>query len=258
MLLVTFSGLDASGKSTHVALTAEYLGQRGYCVYVLETAHLSAGGLLLLVRNTVQLLTRKVRRTRRSQPLLRGETARHTAGATTRSRRGQWAACVARFIVYPLDCVALFLGLCVLSVLGYTAIICDRYVYDKMVNIASPTGRLGRLMRRLSRKPDLAVLLAATPVAVRRRREEYGERDYAVRYAGYRQLIIEGWELTPLPSVTIEETQHRVEQALDDLLFRHVTATSRNTLYSDVRGGSGDSLRGTGRVPTLGRRCPIR
>lgn len=38
MLLVTFSGLDGSGKSTHAARTAKYLAEREYCVHVLATA----------------------------------------------------------------------------------------------------------------------------------------------------------------------------------------------------------------------------
>ena len=225
MLLVTFSGLDASGKSTQVALTAEYLKQQGHRVCVLEPAHLSFGGSLLHARSTLQSLFKTLNPAPGPRSPEQQDTRRHTAPLTARKRRSVWAVRTVRFILYPLDCMRLSIRMQVLSLRGFTVIVCDRYVYDTIVNLACPTGWFGRVLRLLSRKPDLAFLLDASPDLVQRRRKERSANDCAVHYAAYQHLVNAGWELTPLPHRTIKSTQNRIRQALDDQAIHPITAT---------------------------------
>ncbi|UCC30339.1 MAG: hypothetical protein JSU86_19330 [Phycisphaerales bacterium] len=134
-----------------------------------------------------------------------------------------------RLIVYPLDCLALFLSIRALHWLGYTAVVCDRYVYDKMANLPNANGTLGRLMCRLAPSPDVAFLIDTLPEVARRRREEHDASYYVAKYAGYRRLISSRRELTLIPSTTIEETQEAVEHVLDAQAARQPIAIAYRT-----------------------------
>lgn len=228
MLLVTFSGLDGSGKSTHVLRTVKHLERRGYRVYTFATAHLSAAGLVTFVRH---LLGRRRRVNPPSRGLFpftrsfKGRSARaaHSQSLTdnplqTAEHRWRNRAVLARsWIIYPFDCLVLSIWVRFVALLGYTAIVCDRYIYDKIVNLPDPDCSLQRLMLRLSPKPDLAFLLDVPPETARQRRPEHEAGYYVSRHTGYRRLLTMECGLTPVPAMTIEETQRRLESALDAL-----------------------------------------
>ena len=229
MLLITFSGLDGSGKSTHVARTADYLSRRGYRVGVLPAARISAGGILVVASHILQRLTPRARQVKKQGTSAQPRCRTYAAGPAVRPGWRQRAVSLTRLIVYPLDCLALFLWIRLLHWRGYTAVVCDRYIYDKMANLPAPNGSLGRLMCRLAPKPRVAFLIDTLPEVARRRREEHDASYYAVKYAGYRQLISTRRELTSIPSTTIEETQEAVERVVDAYIARQPIAFAYRT-----------------------------
>lgn len=215
MLLITFSGLDGSGKSTHVACTADYLSRRGYRAVALPTARISAGGIPVVASHILRRLSPTMRQAKKHTTSAQSQQRAYAVGPAVRPGWRQRAVSLTRLIVYPLDCLALLLSIRVLHWLGYTAVVCDRYVYDKMANLPKPSGALGRLMCRLAPRPDVAFLIDTLPEVARRRREEHDAGYYVAKYAGYRRLISTGCELTSIRSTTIQETQEAVEHVLD-------------------------------------------
>ncbi len=229
MLLVTFSGLDGCGKTTHVARTASYLTEQGWRVRSLATARISAGGMLSRLRET-----RKRRRsgsfadsnrrrhgvdsagTLRPRGAERIQESRSACGAfqqTTPNRQGR-ALLHARQFLYPLDCLVLVTWIRVLSLVGYTAVVCDRYIYDKIVNLPRPDGLTARLMRWIAPRPDLAFVIDVAPEVARARRDEHETEYYATKYTAYLRLCSMGWDLRLIPGTAIDEAQHHVEQVI--------------------------------------------
>lgn len=229
MLLVTFSGLDGCGKTTHVARTASYLTEQGWRVRSLATARISAGGVLSRLNES-----RKRRRSgsfadsnRRRHGvdsagtlLQRGteriQESRSACGAfrqTTPKRQGR-ALLHARQFLYPLDCLVLVAWIRVLSLLGYTAIVCDRYIYDKIVNLPYPDGLTARLMRWIAPRPDHAFVIDVAPEVARARRDEHQAEYYETKCTAYRRLCGMGWDLRLIPGTTVDETQRQVEQVI--------------------------------------------
>ncbi len=215
MLLVTFSGLDGSGKTTHVLRTARYLQQQGHRVRIVATAHISAGGLATFVRHVLRTRNQPHHPSsqHRDTPDLLAET--ETAPKQTNRDRGRIITRVTGWLVYPLDSLLLRLWLLLLSALGYTAVVCDRFVYDQIVNLPDTDGPLSRLIRRLSPSPDMAILLDVPPDVARQRRPEHPPDYYTTRHVRYRQLLVTESALTAIPSTTIDTTQQRIEHAIN-------------------------------------------
>jgi len=229
MLLITFSGLDGSGKSTHVARTADYLSRRGYRVCMLTTARISAGGILGTTSHMLRRLTPRTRYIKKQTTSAQSQQRAYAIGPAVRSGWRRRAVSLARLIVYPLDCLVLFLWIRLLHWRGYSAVVCDRYIYDKMANLPEPNGLLGLLMCRLTPRPDVAFLIDTLPEVARRRRDEHDPDYYLAKYAGYRRLISTGCELTPIPSTTIQDTQESVSRILDVCIARQSIAIAYRT-----------------------------
>ena len=214
MLLITFSGLDGCGKTTHVALTADFLCGQGYRVRELVTLHVSATGVWARLGEGWRKLAR---RASPSPPSPRPATPRirtYAKGRTFAEDRRHWAVRLRRMIVYPLDCVVLSVTIGWLRLLGYEAIVCDRYTFDKMVGLPNPDCFLSRLMRRLAPQPDRAFFLDASPDAAGQRKPEHHYDYYVTKYAGYRRMVEMDCGLQSIPSTTIEQTQACVEAAI--------------------------------------------
>ena len=229
MLLITFSGLDGSGKSTHVARTADYLSRRGHRVRMLTTARISLGSTLFIASHMLRRLSPMTRRTKKRTTSAQSQHRTYAIGPAVPSGWRQRAVSLTRLIVYPLDCLALFLCIQVLRWFGYSSLVCDRYIYDKMANLPKPNGTLGRLMCWLGPRPDVAFLIDTLPEEARQRRQEHDASYYVAKYAGYRRLIKTGCELTSIPSTTIQETQEAVERIVDAHIAQQSVAIACRT-----------------------------
>lgn len=210
MLLVTFSGLDGCGKTTHVARTAAFLRDRGHRVHVLESAHVSLGAAW---GRTRRLFSGKKRSGRSSHAELRAKIAeprRHARDLRLSSALKGW-------LIYPIDCLVLSVWIRALRLRGCTAVVCDRYVHDMIVNMHEPVCSLTRLLLWLAPRPQAAFFLDADPGTARQRRPENDSAYYTSRYEKYRRLSDAFPSLMSVASTTIEEVQRRLERVINDL-----------------------------------------
>ena len=164
-VLMTFSGLDGSGKSTQINSVIDYL--RGQKMRVVKLAFWDDAVVGKRYREGF------VHRVYKSEKGI-GAPGK-PVNRRDKNMRG-WYLSVARAGLYFLDAV----HLC--EVIGRArrgnpdVIIMDRYIYDELANMPlnNPVERwYAKAVNKLVPKPDLALLLDANPEAARERKPEY-------------------------------------------------------------------------------------
>lgn len=222
MILVTFSGLDGCGKSTQVRLACDALNRRGLRVYRLVTLFTSVTGVLTLLREAR-------RRKRKPNPTTLAATESkvrsYARGRTFDADRRTSAAQLRRWVAYPIDCVALSLWLVVIRLRGYDAVVCDRYIYDKMVNLPKPNCALSRWMCRLTPRPTCAFLLDVSPETASARRDEHTLDYFVTKHAAYRQVLEMGIGLRAIGGDSVEQVARQIELAIPAVAHRSRSAT---------------------------------
>ena len=222
MILVTFSGLDGCGKSTQVRLTCEALRGRGLKVYRLVTLFTSITGVLTLWRESRKRRAQRAGRTPSASALATSSSSSpslpplrtYASGRTFDQDRQRFQAKLQRWLAYPLDCAALSLWLLIVRCRGYNAIVCDRYIYDKMVNLPKPECLLSRLMIRLTPRPNCAVFLSVQPEVAEARRPEHTGDYFRTKDAAYRQVLAMNTGLTAIAVESAEKTQARIMERI--------------------------------------------
>lgn len=201
-LLVTFSGIDGSGKSTNIATLTAWLKSAGLRVRVA-----TFWDNVVVFPHLREALTHK---------LFRGETG---IGAPARpvQRRDKnlspWYATVARCGFYLLD--AIHLRWLVKKMLSseVDVVIFDRYFYDQLaiLPIEQKAARIyARLLCKLLPRPDIAYLLDADPEAAFARKPEYPLeflKRYRHSYLLVRKLI---GGITLIHALPLEGTSRKV------------------------------------------------
>ncbi len=164
-LLITFSGLDGSGKSTQIASVMDYLKSQK-----MRVVKLAFWDDVVVGKRYREGFVHKVYKSEKGigapgKPVNRRD----------KNMRG-WYLSLSRAGLYFLDAV----HLC--EVVGRArrgspdVIIMDRYIYDELANLplTNPVSRwFAKSVNALVPKPDLALLLDADPEAARARKPEY-------------------------------------------------------------------------------------
>lgn len=201
MTIITFSGVDGSGKTTAAGYVAECLRREGKHVKVLHltswTLVYMVGGWLSSVappasgsQQTTFIRSRLARSLRRAISVLDLLRFRFTVLFHTRLRR--------------------------------RVLICDRYFYDLAVqavyhNVMELDSTFYQLYWRLIPTTALSFLLDVTPPRAQRREGDHELDYYVEKRVLYRRLAARG-QLNVIPMVDLEETKRRIDHLLD----RHV------------------------------------
>jgi thymidylate kinase len=164
-LLVSFSGIDGSGKSTQIDSLQLRLRDAGLRVRRLE------------FWDDIAVL-RQFREFSRSA-LFKGDTAVGAPGKPVNRRDKNvqtWYMHAFRFFLYFLDAIWLNVVAIQTGRSNTDVVIYDRYLYDELANLPMRS-RITRtyilLLLKLASRPDIAFLLDADPEQARERKPEY-------------------------------------------------------------------------------------
>lgn len=207
-LLVSFSGLDGSGKSTQI----ENL-----------RARLESSGARVELRafwDHVVVLSRY-----REGFVHKVYGSERGIGAPGRpvERRDKnvraWYLTVARHALYLLDALHLRLVVGRLRRTGADVIILDRYIYDELANLPLEnrvSRAFARLLARVAPRPDVAYLLDADPIAARARKPEYPVDFMQKCRAAYHRLAQMLGTITVVPPLPLEQAKQTVLNVFAD------------------------------------------
>ncbi len=205
-LLISFSGLDGSGKSTQINSLCEMLEEWGYRVrrlafwddVVVLTRYRE--GFVHKVFNSEQGIGAPGKPVNRRDKNMRG-----------------WHLTLARHLLYLLDTVHLRWVVARERRGRPDAIVMDRYIYDELANLPlhNPLSRaFVRLAARIAPRPDVGYLLDADPEAARARKPEYPV-DFMRECRGwYHALAGLLGTMTVIPPLPLADARREVGNAL--------------------------------------------
>lgn len=222
-LLISFSGLDGSGKSTQIQNLISYLQARGLAVHTL-----AFWDNVVVFSRYREGFVHKVYGSERG------------IGAPDRpvNRRDKnvrkWYLSLARHFLYLADAIHLRVVINHARSLPVQAVIMDRFIYDELANLplSNPLTRwFVRVVAALAPRPDIAYLLDADPKAARARKPEYPVDFMRECRSAYFRLAELLGTLTVIPPLPLAAAKMEVEGAMVPLVTSTVT-TPRLTVQS--------------------------
>jgi thymidylate kinase len=208
-MLITFSGLDGSGKSTLVDCLKESLERDNRKVAV---SHMNYDvGLYSVIRALVP------RAARRSNGLAEGHPG-STHAPREQAHEGKFRTRAAklryklvwnkglRFMIYPLDVLIFLIYRFYVEILNQQVLIMDRYFYDTLVDVtgARRSFRL-RFLSWLTPTPNVPVYLDVSAEEAFARKNEYSVDYLNRRRVSYQELI------SGLPDVLVFSTNQDLD-----------------------------------------------
>jgi thymidylate kinase len=205
-LLISFSGLDGSGKTTQIDHTRATLAALG-----LRDTLLAFWDNVVVGCRYREGFVHKVY----------GSEIGVGAPGKPVNRRDKnvrkWYLSLARHGLYFLDALHLVWVVSQAMRSGADVVILDRYIYDELANLplGNPLTRLYvRLVNAFVPRPDIAFLLDADPVAANARKPEYPVDFMRENRARYFALVKLLGNMTVIPPLPLEEAKQAVLQAL--------------------------------------------
>jgi thymidylate kinase len=204
-LLVSFSGVDGSGKSTQIENLRSALHAAG-----LSTRLLAFWDNVVVGVKYREGFVHKVYKSERGigapgKPVNRRD----------KNMRG-WHLTIARHLLYLLDAINLCRIVAGETKSGADVVILDRYIYDELsnLNLANPLSRaFVKLVHSFVPRPDIAYLLDADPVAAYARKPEYPVEFMKKCRKAYFDLAYLLGSMTVIPALNLPEAKAAVLRA---------------------------------------------
>jgi thymidylate kinase len=204
-LVVSFSGIDGAGKSTHIAALQEAIAQMGWQCRVI-----TFWDDVVVAGRWRESFVHRVFGSERGVGAPGMPVARRDKNV-----RSSYLTAI-RCLLYLADAIHLRMVLRRLRREKSEVILVDRYIYDELANL--PLGgrvfaSFARLAAGIAPRPELALLIDAEPEVARARKPEYpleflGEsRDSYLRLA----LLLGGMRL--IPPLPLDDAQQAIWQA---------------------------------------------
>jgi len=206
-LLISFSGVDGSGKSTQIENLLTALNTAG-----LKTTLLAFWDNVVVGVKYREGFVHKVYKSERGigapgKPVNRRD----------KNMRG-WHLTLARHFLYLLDAVNLRRVVARAKRSGADVVVLDRYIYDELsnLNLSNPLCRaFVKLVHAFVPRPDLAYLLDADPVAAYLRKPEYPVDFMKKCRRNYFDLAALLKTMTVIPALALPEAKLAVLKAAE-------------------------------------------
>lgn len=201
-ILISFSGLDGSGKTTQIDALREaisLLGVRSTLLVFWDDA--------VFATRWREGFVHKVLGSERGV----GEPGRPVERRDKNVRRGYLT--LVRHLLYLADAVRLRLVLHRASRCGSEVIIMDRYLYDELANLPLRnrfSAAYAKLLARMVPRPDLVFLLDAVPEIARARKPEYSVDFMCQSRRSYFRLAELLGYMTIIPAVELEQARRAI------------------------------------------------
>jgi thymidylate kinase len=207
-MLITFSGLDGSGKTTQIANLRSVLASLGQ-----RTTVLTFWDNVVVGARYREGFVHRVYKSERGV----GAPGRPVVRRDKNVRR--WYLTVVRHFLYLLDALHLcwVVAQARRSDHGNDVVIFDRYIYDELANLPLSnrfTRAFVRLVVAIVPRPDVAYLLDVDPEAAVRRKPEYPLEFMRSCRAAYMDLARELWTMTVIPISPLPQARKAVVDAL--------------------------------------------
>ena len=204
-LLISFSGIDGSGKSTQIANLIDFAHQRG-----LTTKRLAFWDDIVVLSRHREGFVHKVYGSERGIGAPDKPVDRRDKNVR------KWYLTVVRHGLYLLDALHLAQVVTRARRSGADVIIMDRYIYDELANLplANAFTRIFvRLICTFVPCPHIAYILDADPEAARARKPEYPVDFMRLCRNAYLQVAQIVGHVTVIPPLPLEEARSAVESA---------------------------------------------
>ncbi len=204
-ILVSFSGLDGSGKSTQIENLRQFAASRG-----LTTKVLAFWDDVVVLSRYREGFVHKVYGSERGI----GAPGRPVERRDKNVRK--WYLNVFRHGLYLLDAVNLVRVIGVARRSGAAVIIMDRYIYDELANLPLSNLLTKAFIRMVSAsvpRPNVVYLLDADPESARARKPEYPIEFLHTCRRAYSDLGKMLGNITTIPPLPLSDAKREVETA---------------------------------------------
>ena len=198
-LVVSFSGLDGSGKTTQIEALRQAIAQQGF-----SDKLVTFWDDVVVAKRYREGFVHKVLGSEQGV----GEPGRPVERRDKNVKAGYLTA--ARHLLYLADAVHLRVVLFRARRSGAHVIITDRYLYDQLANLPLQnrfSALYARLLARIAPRPHLAFLLDADPELARARKPEYSVAFMRESRRSYFRLSHLLGTITIVPPLDLEDAK---------------------------------------------------